>query len=856
MSTPRSRARRWTAWLGLSLGLALSFAARPGHANPVTGAWSDVFDWPIVAIHMAQLHTGEILIWSSKNEEPHVLDPTGECFEGNACFTIKPNPVNIFCGGHTHLDDGTILVNGGHVQNHVGEPDTFFFQHDRETDDWSWTQVGELPDTDFARWYPTLTTLPDGRVLNVSGSQKRCLDGPDEGELCIEHTDCAPAENENCTAELVGPPELFDPATGTWRQLSLITESVEFYPFNFVDLDGNVFFAGADDGAGVFDIPPTESAVFDVAGESLMTTGAVSVHDGGSAVMYEPGKILKTGGTNGGSLGIADAEIIDLGGAAVWQATGSMTFPRRRHNLTVLPDGTVLVTGGTRQGNKEFEIERTCGGTDQGDPCNNDEACPVNVTCQKHNVGEQLWVAEAEIWDPGTGDWTPMASSQVPRMYHSTAMLLPDGRVLSAGGGRGGGAVSNYSNAELFSPPYLFTGTPRPEIAEAPEIIHYGRSFEIESPQADDVDRVSLVRLAAVTHSFDQNGRFVPLTFVPWGDTGLRIDAPPGPNLAPPGYYMLFLVSDEGVPSVARFVRLLPADPGAGALYEYSAKVVCGDEPVDVLRRAPGHYATSVNIHNPGPRPVRFFKKLALTYPPGDQRAGPVLPLGVDALGYDEALQTDCRELRRRLVPTSEAPFIEGFLVVQSRGRLDVTAVYTTAVLDEGGAPGAHSSVDVEPVPERGRGSDLSLDKSVVVFPPFAFGDQIRLFPLLYTIEIDNAGPEAAFGLRVEDVLSIQPLNGFGVVTALETPIDLPPGGQIVDITPAADLMSVSFALELGDLAVGDSLAARFWGLALLYQTPGAGAASALVRNVATAGAEGPELAPFNSTDTVESLIP
>jgi hypothetical protein len=827
------------------------------HANPVTGSWSEVLDWPIVAIHMAQLHTGEILVWSSKNEEPHLLDPAGDCFEGDACFTIKPNPVNIFCGGHTHLDDGTILVNGGHVQNHVGEPDTFFFQYDRETDDWSWTPVSELPDTDFARWYPTLTTLPDGRVLNVSGSRKLCLDGPDQGEACMVHADCAPAENENCTAELVAPPELFDPASRSWRQLSLIIESVQFYPFNFVDLEGKVFFAGADKGASGFDISPTESAIFDVEGESLMTTGAVSAHDGGSAVMYEPGKILKTGGTDAGSLAIAGAEIIDLGGGAVWQATDPMNLPRRRHNLTVLPDGTVLATGGTRQGNKEFEIERTCGGTDQGAVCDDSDDCPGNLTCQKHTLGEQLWVSEAEIWDPQTGDWTLMAGNQVPRMYHSTALLLPDGRVLSAGGGRGGGAVTNYSNAEMFSPPYLFTGTPRPEIAQAPEIIHYGRSFEVESPQAGDVARVSLIRLAAVTHSFDQNRRFVPLTFVPSGGAGLQIDAPAGPNLAPPGYYMLFLVSGEGVPSVARFVRLLPADPGARALYEYSAKVVCGEEaPDEVARRAPGRYATTVNIHNPGPRPVRFFKKLALTYPPGDQRAGEVLPLGEDALDYDEALQTDCRELRRRLVPTSEAPFIEGFLVVQSRGSLDVTAVYTTAALDQDGDPGAHSSVDVERVVERARGSDLRLDKSVVVFPPLRVADQLALFPLLYTVEIDNGGPEAAIGLGVEDLLSIQPLNGLGIVFVPDMPIDLPPGGQIVDITPAADLTSVAFALELGDLAVGDSLVARFWGLAILYQpNPRAGPASAVVRNVATAGTEGPELAPLNSTDSVETII-
>ena len=859
MRTPR----RWLTLplLTLLLILLLCLPSLPGRANPVTGEWSEIFDWPIVAIHMMQLHTGEILVWSSKDEEPHLLDPAGDCFDmADGCFTIKPNPVNIFCAGHTQLDDGTIIVNGGHVRNNVGEPDTFLFQYDRETDDWNWTEVGEIEDTDFARWYPTLTTLPDGTVLNVSGSQKRCLNGPDMGDLCMEHADCAPAAMENCTAVLVDIPELYDPATRTWRQLPGINQSVEFYPFNFVDPDGTVFFAGADDGANVFDIPPTQSHTFDVAAETLTPTGAVSSHDGGSAVMYAPGRILKAGGTNGGSDAIADAEIIDLNGAGVWQDTDPMHFPRRRHNLTVLPDGTVLVTGGTRLGNREFEIERTCGGTDDGTPCGNNDDCPVNVTCQKHPVGDQLWVAEAEIWDPDAGpagEWQVMASQQVPRMYHSTALLLPDGRVLSAGGGRGGGAVNNYRNAQIFSPPYLFTGTPRPVITQAPEIIHYGQNFEVQSPQASDVDRVSLIRLAAVTHSFDQNRRFLPLTFAPSGDTDLVINAPAGPNLAPPGYYMLFLLSEEGVPSVARFVRLLPADPGADATHEYSVKIVCGTRTEeDEGGLAPGLYTTTVNIHNPGPGMARFYKKLALTSPPGGQRAGEIWPIATDALAYDEALQTDCRELRRRAIPTSEASFIEGFLVIQSRGNLDVTAVYSTAATG-GNAGGAHSSVDVETIPGRARGSDLRTTKSVEVFPAFFVSDNLALVPLLYTVGLQNVGPESALNVQVADTLSLEPAPGVvGAVTVLATPIDLPPGGQIVNITPAADLLSVSFDLELGDLAAGDNLTARFWGLALLYRTSIAPSFTALTRNVATATADGPELTPLNSTAQVEAVIP
>ncbi len=793
--------------LGLAAAaLVLASAPWPGAADPVTGAWSGVFDWPLVAVHMAQLPTGEILIWSNKpNEEPHLLDPAGDCFEvGGGCFTEKPNPINLFCGGHTHLDDGSVLVNGGHVTNNVGEAETFLFEYDLETDDWNWTPLGEIEDTDIARWYPTLTTLPDGRVLNVSGSQKICVGGLDAGELCITHDDCAPAAGEHCTgARLIAMPELFDPATRTWEPLPLIIQSVQFYPFNFVDPDGMVFFAGADVGAGGADIPPTQGSVFDVESQTLTPTGAVSAEDGGSAVMYAPGRILKTGGTSGGSDAIATAEIIDLGGAGTWALTDPMNVPRRRHNLTVLPDGTVLATGGTRRGNLEFEVDRTCGGTDQGDSCGNDDDCP-DGDCEPHAMGEQQWVSEAEIWDPATGDWTPMAGAQVPRMYHSTAVLLPDARVLSAGGGRGGGAVANYLNAEIFSPPYLFTGTTRPVIAEAPEIIHYGEVFDVQSPQADDIDRVSLIRLAAVTHSFDQDRRFVPLTFSPAGDTGLEIDAPSNPNDAPPGYYMLFLVSEEGVPSVARFVRLLPAAPVADALYEYSVKVVCGTREADDESHAPGLYTTSVNIHNPGAEPVRFFKKLALTLPPGAQRAGEVLPIGVDSLRYDEALQTDCRELRRRVVPTREAPFIEGFLVIQSGGSLDVTAVYATAAIDEGGEPSPHSSIDVEAIVGRERHLDLEVTKREDHFC-VRVGDLFHHCFVLYEVRVENRGPNDAHDVVVEDEAT-RPGSLIAIVPDLFEV--LPAGAAAVGI-PVGE--TVSLTATIPELLAGDTGFVRFW---------------------------------------------
>lgn len=855
-----SRGLRTAMLLGLGLGLA----APPSTADPVVGAWSEVFEWPLVAIHMVQLHTGEILIWSHDGRQARVLDPKGECWEGNACFTLKPSPndvnkpnpndvnnvnVNVFCGGHTHLDDGTVIVNGGHVQNHVGRAETFLFEYDHDADDWSWTALGEVEDADFARWYPTLTTLPDGRVLNVSGSQLRCSGGPRQGDLCRQDADCPAA---SCNAFLVKQPEVFDPADRTWTTLTGVNESVEFYPFNFVGPEGHVFFAGADVGVGTPDIPSTANFNFIVDGLGDLDPVALSTHAGGSAVMYEPGRILKAGGGDTWPDAIADAEIIDLNGAATWAATSSMNVPRRLLNLTVLPDGTVLATGGTRRGNLEFE--RTCGGSNLGAPCNGDGDCAGGITCQENPSGEQLWVSEAEIWDPTTGAWTLMAGAQVPRMYHSTALLLPDGRVLSAGGGpKGfGGATHTYANAEIYSPPYLFTGTSPPTISEAPEIVYYGRSFRVESPEAADVGRVSLVRLGAVTHSFDQDRRFVPLTFNPVGDFGLDVDAPAGPNVAPPGYYMLFLLSSEGVPSVARFVRLLPANPGG--THEYAAKVVCGAVPPESpSRREPGHYSTSVNVHNPGPGRTRFFKKLALTYPPGDQREGEVLPIGHHALGYDEALQSDCADLRRRLIPKGTAPFFEGYLVIQSHGALDVTAVYTTSAADPNGEPTGHSSVDVERVPERRPETDLSVNKTVLLLPPVNLGRVITWHLALYTINVANAGPGVAGGVVLHDELALEVASAFGVAGIVTDPIVLPPGAAITSTAqPAANLSTMT--IELADLAPGETATVSFWALALTF-TFGDLNPHARLRDTATVSSSAVEAAPANNTVTVEAVL-
>ncbi|HYV67771.1 MAG TPA: galactose oxidase-like domain-containing protein, partial [Myxococcales bacterium] len=294
-------------------------------------------------------------------------------------------------------------------------------------------------------------------------------------------------------------------------------QSLQYYPHMFVLPDGRVLASSSNRA-------PMASLLLDTTIQTW-TTVDPAVLDGGSAAMYLPGKVIKSGlardPDDTPASSVATTYVLDMTQASpAWRQTASMAFPRTEHNLTLLPDGTVLVIGGSRN-------------SDVGDTASA--------------------VLEAELWSPATESWTTLAAMKTPRMYHSTVLLLPDGRVLVAGGGSDFPEVDQLS-AEIYSPPYLFKG-PRPAISSAPGNVHYAAGFSVTTPDGARIGSVSLLRLAAVTHAFNQNQRFVPLTFQPAAG-GLTVQAPASANLAPPGYYMLFIVDTNGVPSVAAMVNI------------------------------------------------------------------------------------------------------------------------------------------------------------------------------------------------------------------------------------------------------------------------------------------------------------
>jgi hypothetical protein len=303
-------------------------------------------------------------------------------------------------------------------------------------------------------------------------------------------------------------PQIWQAATETWQDLNSAQLILPLYPRTILAPNGKVFYAGES----------PQSRYLDTTGTGQWTgvakTNSTVDRDYGSAVQYGDGKVLIMGG---GSPPTATAEVIDLNATTpLWRTVAPMASPRRQLNATILPTGQVLVTGGSSG----------AGFTNQNTP-----------------------VLAAELWDPRTETWTTLASQTGYRGYHAIALLLPDATVLTAGGDPW------LKTAQIFSPPYLFKGA-QPTISSAPTTVNYGASFTVGTPSASSITQVTWVRLGSVTHAFNEDQRFNSLGFTMASSTGLMVTAPSNPNLAPPGYYMLFLINSAGVPSVAHFICL------------------------------------------------------------------------------------------------------------------------------------------------------------------------------------------------------------------------------------------------------------------------------------------------------------
>jgi len=471
----------------------------------VIGEFGPVVDLPVVPIHTHLLPTGRVLFWDREHlaagwdPTPRLWDP-----ESGAITTTPPAPYQVFCGGHTFLADGRLLVAGGHISDFIGESRAAVY--DPFNNSWAL-----LPSMLTGRWYPSCTTLSDGSVFVEAGTINR-------------------------TRGVNPLPQVWSPQTGVWRWLEAADHTwggfpdwADFYPFIYAAPDGRAFIAGPQQIARY--VATTGSGAI-----SDVTASELSYRDYGSSAMYDAGKVLIVGGNPRESFSpprivpSQTAEVIDLTQSMPhWRRVADMSVGRRHLTATLLPTGHVLVTGGT-----------SAPGFDN----------PAGA------------VLHAELWDPASETWTTLASHSVYRGYHSVALLLPDGRVIVGGGGHPDPfGEAQHNNMEIYSPPYLFKG-PRPTVTGYDATLTYQSQVDVDTPDADTIAEANLLRLGSVTHGFNQNQRICRLGTPQVVPGGVTVAAPMDARLCPPGHYMLFLVNAAGVPSIGKIVQLRTGAPG------------------------------------------------------------------------------------------------------------------------------------------------------------------------------------------------------------------------------------------------------------------------------------------------------
>ena len=507
----------------IGLGIFSQFSDRAIAAGrKKQGAWASelgepLAGWPLIPIHAVLLGDGRLLTYgtNSKGQQTgffiyDVWDPQAGLGQ-NAHLTL-PNTTqtDIFCSAQIVLpQSGNVLIAGG--DNWTGTATTNTGNNNSNIFDPNIDPSKSNPLTrsgnsmNRPRWYASPITLPDGRTYIQGG-----IGGEDH-------------------------PELRD-SDGTFDLLTGIDTSwlLELYPRNWVAPNGLVF--GYADRT-MYYVDPNANG-----GNGSITSAGTMPSDGPNGlnstdVMYEPGKILRCGG---GSTTLPEkqgpqaqgknaAAVIDINGATPsYKKRPSMPKFLIWANATVLADGDVVVTGGSTVDN---------------------ELTGVNTS--------------ALLWKADTGSWTQGAESTagIARLYHSVALLLPDGSVMSGGGGAPGPQTN--LDVEIYYPPYLFTNSgafaPRPTITSSPGGITYGQRFAVGVNSAAGIQRVTFIKTASVTHSFNFEQRFMELTFTPKAG-GLSVQAPLSAALAPPGNYLLFVIDGQGVPSVAKIIPI-----GAGS---------------------------------------------------------------------------------------------------------------------------------------------------------------------------------------------------------------------------------------------------------------------------------------------------
>jgi hypothetical protein len=462
------------------------------------GFFDTPFSWPIIAIHVALLPDGRVVSFGSTEDgmQGGLVFDLWNPAQGSGPFSHTTLPT---LGGTDIFCAGQTLMGSSNFLITGGDL-TIGGQRNYSIPnasilDWKTNSQKAIPNMKFARWYPTIVTTPNDDKVVLGGRE----------------------DFEGTRSFGVATPEVL--SKGVWRTLTGATNGDAYgtnwyYPRAFQASNGHILVitkAGT-----LYDLDPAGSGKTVLLPQTVQKS-PISL----PTLMYAPGKIL--------SLRVSRrVDLIDVTGPKPVVKPGALVDRVRLwSNATVMANGEVFLNGGSTAANED--------------------------------VGTSY---EALIWNPLTGQWSRGATAKKMRLYHSVALLLPDATVLTAGGGAPGPV--GQLNAEIYYPPYLYekdgsgSSAPRPKIIGAPTSLNLGTRFDVTVGTGDQISRVTFVRLGSATHSLNVDQRFFQLGYSQAGPR-LTVTAPTNRNFALPGYYMLFVFNQAGVPSVAAIVRVKPS---------------------------------------------------------------------------------------------------------------------------------------------------------------------------------------------------------------------------------------------------------------------------------------------------------
>ncbi|WP_432196383.1 galactose oxidase-like domain-containing protein [Streptomyces sp. bgisy027] len=512
---------------------------------------------PVRSMHSVVLNNGKVLLIAGSGNSEQMFEAgtfTSAVYDPeNGTYQQIPTPKDMFCAGHVQLQDGRVLVMSGNkgypsadgTIGYQGYKDSYVFDPVTET----YSRTNDMND---GHWYPSATILGNGDVISFGGLK------------------------EDSTGSVTA--ELWSDAEQKWLELWKVNQTWSYwglYPSMILMQDGRLFYSGSH----VFgnNIPGTGSAIYDYDANTITQIPGLQnkdQRDQSASVLLPPAqdqKVLTIGGGNIDSNPDANrlTDVIDLkqpnpsyvAGPPLPQGTVDLGAGKVAQtgdqgkmyvSAVLLPDGKVLETGGAL-----------------------------------HNRADPVY--ESSIYDPATGTFDPVAADPEERGYHSSAFLLPDGRVMATGDNPGNGSWNH--DVSVYTPPYLLKGE-RPTITSVIDTEWtYGDTQRITVDRP--IAKAELIRPAAVTHSSDPNQRFVDLPLSVDGDN-VDLNVTSNPNLAPPGWYMLFAVDANGVPSVAKWVHL--QGPSALSATDSSAHVHDFADSLQGKVTGPGKKRTSQKV--------------------------------------------------------------------------------------------------------------------------------------------------------------------------------------------------------------------------------------------------------------------